>query len=405
MVKRAVRGKDEGKARRKKVAGAGSNAGSGPEAAAGVGAGPGAAPAVVGRVELTSRERFALMYRHKEADRVPIIDSPWGPTVERWRREGLPEGAGVGEFLGFDLTAGIGVDNSPRYEERVIEETEEYRITVSKWGATMKNWKHKASVPEFIDFTIKDRKSWEETKKRMTFSGDRVNWERLQKNYRSWRERGAWIAAHGWFGYDVFASWHVGTERMLQAMIEDPEWCMDMFGTALDLDLKLLDMVWDKGYQFDCLEFPDDLGYRNGLLFSPNTYREVLKPFHKKACDWAHAKGAVVMLHSCGNITKLIPDLIDAGFDGLNPLEVKAGMDLLAIKKEYGDRLVLQGGIDARKMKDGAAIEEEIRTKLPEAKKGGGYIFHSDHSLSSDISLGDMCRVVALARWYGSYSR
>jgi uroporphyrinogen decarboxylase len=209
--------------------------------------------------------------------------------------------------------------------------------------------------------------------------------------------------AGGWFGYDVFASWHVGTERMLLAMADDPEWCRDMFEHALTLDLQLLDRAWERGYKFDCFSFPDDLGYRNGLFFSLRMYRDILKPVHRRAIEWAHAHGAKVMMHSCGNILELMPDLIEIGLDGLNPLETKAGMDLVPVKQRFGSRLVLQGGIDVRKMTQADAIEEEIRTKVTAAKVGGGYIYHSDHSVPDSVSFADYCRVVALVKWYGRY--
>ena len=352
---------------------------------------------------MTSYERFKCVFDHKEPDRIPMRDGPWGPTIARWHKEGLPKNVGFGQFFGFENVAGIGVDNGPRYPSRVVEQTDDYVISTTAWGATMKNWKHTASVPEFIDFTIKDRKSWEDAKARMTPTKDRVNWEHLKNNYPKWREQGAWITAGAWFGYDIFASWTVGTERMLMAMYTDPDWCADMFNHSLSVDLALLDMVWDAGYKFDCLSYPHDLGYRNGLFFDLDTYRAVLKPAHKRSCDWAHERGIKVMLHSCGNIMELIPDLIDAGFDGLNPLETKAGMDVIALKEKYGSQLVLEGGIDVRKMPLSDQIEEEIRTKVTAAKVGGGYIYHSDHSVPDSVSFADYCRVVALVKYYGRY--
>ena len=87
--------------------------------------------------EMTSRERFLRMFDHREADRIPIIDSPWGATIERWQREGMPKEVSYVDYFGLDHVAGISVDNSPRYEERVIEETEEYKITTTRWGATL----------------------------------------------------------------------------------------------------------------------------------------------------------------------------------------------------------------------------------------------------------------------------
>jgi uroporphyrinogen decarboxylase len=73
------------------------------------------------------------------------------------------------------------------------------------------------------------------------------------------------------------------------------------------------------------------------------------------------------------------------------------------VKKLYGSQLVLEGGIDVRKMTKSDEIEEEIRTKVTEAKIGGGYIYHSDHSVPDNISFADYCRVIALVNHYGKY--
>ncbi|MFO7947194.1 MAG: uroporphyrinogen decarboxylase family protein, partial [Armatimonadota bacterium] len=199
------------------------------------------------------------------------------------------------------------------------------------------------------------------------------------------------------------ASWTVGYERMLVAMVQDPDWARDMAQTQLDCNIGMMEMIWDRGYEFDCVRWPDDMGYRNGLLFSKDAYREVLKPVQKQMCDWAHNRGVKTLLHSCGNIMELVPELVEIGIDALNPLEQKAGMDAFELKENFGDRLVLEGGIDVRTMTDGQEIEEEIRTKVETLKQGGGYIFHSDHSVPEDVSFADYCRIMELARYYGSY--
>ena len=352
---------------------------------------------------LTSRERFTRMFEHREADRVPIVDSPWGTTVERWRKEGMPEGVSFVDFFDLDHVAGFGVDNSPRYESKVIEETDDYAIRTTGWGATIKNWKHATSTPEFLDFTIKDRESWEAAKARMTPSDDRIPWEHLEANYAGWREKGCWVEAGLWFGFDVTHAWAVGTERLLMAMVEDPEWCADMFNHFLDVQLALLERVWDAGYTFDAVRWPDDMGYKYHTFFSLNTYRELLKPVHKRAIDWAHAHGIKAHLHSCGDINPIVPELVEIGLDALNPLEVKAGMDPVELKRRFGDRLVLHGGINAVLWDDPEAIQAEITRVLPVMKENGGYIFSSDHSVPDSVSLEDFRRITDLAKQLGSY--
>lgn len=353
---------------------------------------------------MTSRERFARMYQHREADRVPIIDIPWGATIERWRREGMPENLSFVEYFDLDRVAGISVDISPRYPVRVLEETEDYVIGTSSYGVTMKNWKHAGGVPEFLDFTIVDWDTWREAKARMTPSDDRIPWDHLRQNYGRWREEGYWIEGHLWFGFDVTHSWTVGTERVLMALAEDPEWLADIFGHFLDVNLALLERVWDAGYHFDVVTWPDDMGYKHSQFFSVRTYRQLLKPLHKRVADWAHARGVWVHLHSCGDVNPFIPEFLDAGIDALNPLEVKAGMDPVAIKQRYGDRLVLHGGVNAVLYDDLDAIEAEMSRVVPVVKENGGYIFSSDHSVPSSVSLEGFRYIVNLARQLGSFS-
>lgn len=353
--------------------------------------------------ELTTHERMRRMYAHQEADRVPVTDSPWDATIERWQREGMPAGASYVDFFALDKIAHIGVDNSPRYPTRIVEETDEYVTNTTAWGATLKNWKHIASTPEFLDFVIKTPEAWLEAKARMAPSEDRIPWDYLKANYPTWRKEGYWIEAGLWFGFDVTHSWTVGTERLLMALLDQPEWCVDMFNHFLDVDIALLDRVWDAGYTFDAVNWPDDMGYKQNQFFSVRTYRKLLKPVHKRAVDWAHAKGVKVRLHSCGDIRPFIPELVEIGIDGLNPLEVKAGMDPLAIKNTYGSDLLLHGGINAVLWDDKDAIAEEMNRVIPVVKENGGYIFSSDHSVPSAVSLENFRYIVDLAKKLGSY--
>ena len=352
---------------------------------------------------MTTFERMTRMYEHRDADRVPVIDGPWGTTIERWRREGLPENVDFATYFDLDKIAGMGVDNSPRYPSQVIEETEEYTIHTTGWGATLKSWKLHGGVPEFLDFTIKDPDSWAEAKARMTPTRDRVNWDHLKAAYPKWRESGAWISAGLWFGFDITHAWVVGTERVLVAMVEQPEWLVDIFNHCLDVDIALLDMVWDEGYHFDEIYWPDDMGYKLNTFFSPAMYRDLVKPVHKRACDWAHAKGAKVRLHSCGYVKPLIPDIIDAGVNMLNPIEVKAGMDPVALKAEFGDRLAFHGGLNAVLYNDPESLWAEMRRVIPIMKRNGGYMISSDHSVPETVSFEQFGEFVRLAKELGAY--
>ena len=352
---------------------------------------------------MTTRERFQRMYAHQEADRVPILGAPWATTLARWRKEGMPAGVHYADYFGLDLAAAVRGDTSPRYPTRIVEETDEYIIRADAWGTTAKNWKHASSTPHWISRTIVDRTSWEDAKARMVMSRDRIDWEHLKADYAAWREKGWWISGALWFGFDVTHARIVGTERLLIWMADDPELVIDIFATELECSLQLLQMIWDEGYTFDAITWCDDMGYRNGPFFSVAMYRDILKPVQKKAIEWAHAKGIVAHLHSCGNVNPLVPELLDIGLDALNPLEVKAGMNPAHLKQTYGDRLVLHGGINAMLWDDIDRIEEEIRALLPVLKENGGYIFQEDHSIPDAVSLENYRRIVELAKELGRY--
>lgn len=352
---------------------------------------------------MTTHQRMQCMLAHQEADRVPITDLPWEATLQRWRKEGLPDGVDWAEHFGLDHFADIHVDNSPRYPRRIIEQTEEYETVFSPWGATLKNWTHRGGVPEFLNFTIKDRASWADAKARMTPTPDRIDWDRLKREYPRWKQQGAWITGHFWFGFDVTHSWAVGTERVLEAMIDDPEWLVDMFNHFLDVDIALYEQIWQAGYRFDQIVWPDDMGYKGHQFFSPAMYRELLKPVHQRAADWAHAKGIRVELHSCGDIRPLVGDLIEIGIEILNPIEVKAGMDPVMLKQTYGDKLTFHGGINAALYWEPEKLHAHMRQVIPVMKRGGGYVISSDHSVPDSVSFEEFGAFVALAKELAAY--
>ena len=353
--------------------------------------------------EMTTFERVKRMYEHRDADRVPIIDGPWNSTVERWQREGMPKDVNYVDYFGLDKFGGTWADLSPRFEHKLIEETDEYRIEKTSWGATMKNWKHAASTPEFLDFEIKSADDWKRFKERMQPSDDRIDWNWLKENYPRMRKEGQWIEGGLWFGFDITHAWAVGTERVLMAMATDPGWIVDMWNTELDLSIAMQERIWNAGYKCDCISWPDDMGFKGRTFFSVDMYRELLKPVQKRAIDWAHAKGIYTHMHTCGNVNAFVPEFIDIGLDALNPLEVKAGMNPVELKRKHGDKLLLHGGVNAMLWDKPAEVEAEMRRVVPILKQNGGYIFGSDHSVPDSVSLEDFRRIVQLAKELGKY--
>ena len=352
---------------------------------------------------MTSKERITRMFEHREADRVPITDFPWDGTLARWKAEGMPHDMDWRDYFQVDKIESITIDISPRYEKKTLEETADYKITTTEWGLTLKNFKVPDSTPEFLDFKVNTPERWEEAKARMTVSRDRINWENLKKNYPLWQAEGRWIQGIFWFGFDVMHSHMAGTETILIAMLENPEWFTDMVNTFLDRCIAHFDMIWNEGYRFDTVFWYDDMGYKLRSFFSNEVYAELLQPVHKRAIDWAHNHGIKSHLHSCGYMMGRIPQLMEIGLDALNPIEIKAGNDIKVIKKEYGDKLVLHGGADALLLDKPNKILPYIEEKLPVLKENGGYVFSSDHSIPNTVTLEGYKSIVEAVKKFGAY--
>ena len=352
---------------------------------------------------LTSRERVALAIDHKEPDRVPIHDSLWGSTVSRWRREGLPEDKSPAEFFGFDVR-NFGADLTPRFPTRVIEENDEYVISTTPQGGKRRNHRDHSTTPEVIACPIKTKDDWPPIKARMQPDFKRLNWASVTSSTARWREEGLYIIFGAASGYDCLQA-YVRSEDLLIFMATDPEFVKDMVDTLADLILATMTMLAKEGVAFDALWLFNDMGYRNASLFSPQMYRAIIKPADVRLWARAHELGLQTILHSCGRVTELIPDLIDAGLDCLQPLEVKAGMDVGELKRAFGADLALFGGIDIRLMEDPdpSKIEAEIQTKFAAAMPGGGYVYHSDHSVPKDVSFERYQAVMRLVRECGRY--
>lgn len=352
---------------------------------------------------MTGRARVQAALDHKEADRIPIQDGPWATTIGRWHKEGLPTDVSAGDYFGYELHA-IGADTSFRFPVQTVEETDTYIIQRDANGALVKNWRDHTGTPEKTGFTIKTRKDWDEHKPRLAVTPDRVNVPEALNEEAKARAKGRWLDYSGIIGYDKTQA-IIGSENLLIAMAEQPDWCAEMFMKSADLVIGTAELLMAGGVEFDGAFLYDDMGYRNSSLFSPAAYRQLLFPAHKKVFGFFHSKGLKVILHSCGRVTGLVPALIEAGLDCLQPLEVKAGMDLIELKKQFGKSLAFMGGIDVRCMAhpDPAVIEKEISAKIPFAKKGGGYIYHSDHSVPDNVSFAQYKRVMELVLQHGAY--
>jgi len=357
-------------------------------------------------MDAAGRERVTAALRHEEPDHLPILDTPWESTIARWHGEGLPREIGsiaaLEGYFGFDL-ARRGYHPTPGFAVEVIEKTDTYVIETTPEGGKVKNLLDYSSTPHMLDWPVANHGDWDRIARRLHLDGE--DFEKrlpaLRENHAEARDAGRFVAFHGGgINYDKL-QFYVNPEELLMLLVTDPTWIKEMASALARAVIEGFEACVGAGLGYDGAWVCGDMGYRNGLLFSPGVYRGVFQESDRMLTDFFHARGLPVVLHSCGNVSELLPDIIDSGFDCLMPLEVKAGMDLVKLKRQFGERIALMGGIDVRTMTDPSAFARELDAKLPTAKEGGGYIYHSDHSVPKDVSFESFCKGIELVkeRW------
>jgi uroporphyrinogen decarboxylase len=179
-----------------------------------------------------------------------------------------------------------------------------------------------------------------------------------------------------------------GQEQALMDLVINPEmvhYCLD----------KLYTLAYEKSRRlYEALPgiithsyVAEDMGSQEDLIYSPAQIREFFLPWMKRMIGLAHDAGIFVFHHSDGAIRKIIPDMIEAGIDALNPLQWRCkGMDRRGLKRDFGDRLVFHGGVDNQKTLPFGSVEDvraEVRENLEIFGQGGGYILAPCHNIQA----------------------
>jgi uroporphyrinogen decarboxylase len=350
-------------------------------------------------MKLTSKERISRILKHQPVDRIGLFEVFWRETAEKWSAEGhFEKPEMISDHFGLDVRRTGGEITPGNYRlinlvadvetaDAVVEETETTKVVRDGNGALLRWIKNGAGAPEHVGFGVADRQDWEaeilprlldETthEKRINFAAYRETRQKCARDQR--------FMTCGVVGAFDTMSPMCGHENLLMGMAADPDWVRRMADLYSTLMVRLLETLFQREGLPDGLWVWDDLGYKQTPFMSTAMYRELIFPAHKKLFDFAHSRKLPVVLHCDGFVEALIPSLIEAGINCLQPIEIKAGMDLLRIKKNYGEKIALIGGMDERVLEtnDLGAVERELAAKLPGAMSGGGYVLQVDHSVS-----------------------
>ncbi len=339
---------------------------------------------------LTSIERIQNILKREPVDRIGVFEHFWDDTYRIWRENGwIPAGITFEDYFGFDLQLfwTFNMVANLDWQDEVLEETAETILKRDGNGALLRRHKLHDSTPEHVDFLVKDQRGWEEhIKPRLIADRRRIDFAGYRKAKETARQQQRFFC---WSGVNVFELMHpvCGHEYMLMGMALDPEWVCDMAETYSQLTIELQEILFaEEGYP-DGIWYYEDMGYKQHPFMSPRMYREIIQPAHTRTIQWAHSHNLPVIMHSCGFVEPLLPGMLEAGIDCLQVIEVKAGMDLLRLYQNFGERLSFMGGIDVRVLynNDRSEIDAELEAKIPAVKGGYGYVLHSDHSIPNNV--------------------
>ncbi len=351
---------------------------------------------------LTSKERMTRILRHEPVDRVGLFEVFWKEIARKWTDEGhFDKPEMVSDHFGLDVRRTGGQITPMSWKlldlfgdpgaDTVVEETDTVKLVRNGNGALLR-WRTDGSgAPEHVDFLVKDRKGWKEHIRPHLLNSHtflrRIDFQRYRETRADCADKNVFFTAGMVAAFDVMNEL-CGHEHLLAGMAMDPQWVRDMCDVYTTVTISLLEMLFAREGLPDGLWVWDDLGFKHRPFMSPAMYGELIFPAHKRLFDFAHSHKLPVVLHTDGLIEPLIPQLIEAGVDCLQPLEVKAGMDLLKIKRAYGERLALIGGMDAREVasNDLGRVRRELESKLPPAMAGGGYVLQVDHSVPAGVN-------------------
>ena len=349
---------------------------------------------------ITARERIIAALEHRELDRLPICEQAiWPETLQRWEKEGMSKGGNLVELYKLDNMSVFHPFDCSFFPHEIYEDNAEYCVDLNGQGTTVKWYKNRGSSSGHseLDHKVKTIEDWREAKSRLKVTSERF---RPIPAYNKDRFTAISAIDHFWTSFTM-----LGMENMCLWLAGEPENLMEMYNDYTDFLVGMLDLCMARKIEFDGIWFFSDMAYCGGPMFSPATYREVIRPGYDRIRKWCSANNKYLFLHCDGNLDILLPEFIETGFDMIHPLEARAGNDIRKIKEKYDEKITLMGNINADVLARGnrAEIEDEIASKITIAKKGGGYIYNIDHSVPPTISFENLVYAIELVKKYGKY--
>jgi uroporphyrinogen decarboxylase len=200
-----------------------------------------------------------------------------------------------------------------------------------------------------------------------------------------------------------------GMQRFLEDLLINPEFAAALIDRILQVQLKIFERYLAiVGPYVEMIETSDDYGMQTGPLISPQLYRRMLQPAHRRLNSFIKDRTrAKIYLHSCGSISELLGDLIDSGVEVINPVQPQArNMDSAGLKSRFGSRVVFHGGVDEQYVLPRGSeqqVREEVRRRIGAFAPGGGYVLAPAHNIQDDVPPENVIAMFQAALETGRY--
>lgn len=351
-----------------------------------------------------NREQYINLMTFGDTDR-QMFSELFGPLIgldSEWRVQGASEDeinmtAFDWDYVPYVDCGGVctAFKTTPA---QVIEENDEYRVERDFLGRTMKLCKATATLPLPMNYPVSEPCDWEKVKHFFTFDEARVN-DRDIESALALQKQGHVVRAEIPGAWDIVREL-MGEEQACVGYYCQPELMHDIMNTICDTSVKVLERVTEK-IRIDQLFVHEDMAGKGGPLIGPKQVTEFVAPYYQACWDVVSSRGTRLFNQdSDGDMMPVIDAFLACGVNVMHPFEPAAGMDIVEVRKKYGRKVAMIGGIDKhvlRKTKED--IRQELEYKMqPMMQASGGMIFGLDHRIPNGTPLENYRYYVKLGR-------
>jgi uroporphyrinogen-III decarboxylase len=319
-------------------------------------------------------------------------------------KEWIAQGASAEELdlsgFGFDYVDTLELGNTGtihNQKEETIEDTPEYLLRRDSWGRVVKLIKATSTLPLPVAYPVKTMDDWLKMKHMFEYADERVSMADIEKA-RVLQSRGTLIRASIPGGFDLPREL-MGEEELCLGYYENPELIQDILATASETSFRVLEKI-SRHIRIDCLTVHEDMAGKSGPLIGPGHVEEFVRPYYRRIWDMLSSRGTRLFAQdSDGDMRAVIDAFLDCGVNVFYPCEPAAGMDIVELRKNYGRRFAIIGGIDKhvlRRTKED--IQKELEYKLQPCMQGGGVCFALDHRIPNGTPLDNYRYYVKTAK-------